>query len=190
MSSSPSGRTALVIVDVQNDFCEGGSLGVPGGAAVAAAIGRRVESHRAAYDLVVATRDWHEDPGAHFSATPDFVDSWPAHCVAGTPGAELRPEIARLPAAVFDKGRHSAAYSGFEGHDEQGRSLDQVLGARGVEDLDVVGIATDYCVRATALDALGAGFRVRVLSDLCAAVDPAGGQRALDEMRSAGCTVL
>src|SRR5439155_7990729 len=133
MSDSASGKTALVIVDVQNDFCEGGSLGVSGGAAVAAAIGRRVESRTSGYDLVVATRDWHEDPGAHFSATPDFVDSWPAHCVAGTPGAELRPEVAGLPADVFDKGRRSAAYSGFEGRDEQGRSLDQVLRSRGVE---------------------------------------------------------
>jgi nicotinamidase/pyrazinamidase len=189
LSGSASGKTALVIVDVQNDFCEGGSLGVTGGAAVAAAIGRRAESQTGGYDLVVATRDWHQDPGSHFSATPDFVDSWPAHCVAGTPGAELRPEVARLPAGVFDKGQHSAAYSGFEGRDEQGRNLDQVLKTRGIEDVDVVGIATDYCVRATALDALGAGFRVRVLSDLCAAVDPAGGERALDEMRSAGCTV-
>ncbi|CCH28485.1 isochorismatase family protein [Actinosynnema sp. NPDC047251] len=179
---------ALIVVDVQNDFCEGGSLAVPGGAAVAAAI----SSHVAAggYDHVVATRDYHVDPGDHFSATPDFVDSWPVHCVAGTAGASFHPEFDVTPVeAVFSKGAYAAAYSGFEGASGGGESLTDWLRRRGVEQVDVVGIATDHCVRATALDAASAGFATTVLLGLTAGVARATVDTALDRLREAGVTL-
>jgi nicotinamidase/pyrazinamidase len=176
---------ALIVVDVQNDFCEGGSLAVGGGAAVAAAISGHLRT--AAYDHVVATRDHHVDPGAHFSATPDFVDSWPPHCRAGTPGASFHPELDVAPIeAVFSKGEHAAAYSGFEGAEPGGTGLADWLRSRGVDSVDVAGIATDHCVRATALDAAKAGFATTVLLDLCAGVSPATTERALKEMQAAG----
>jgi nicotinamidase/pyrazinamidase len=184
---------ALIIVDVQNDFCEGGSLPVAGGAEVAAAITDLVAEGggAAGYDHVVATRDHHVDPGDHFSAHPDFVHSWPAHCVAGTEGVGFHPNFA--PAvisgaveAVFDKGRHAAAYSGFEGADEHGVPLARWLRERDVTEVDVVGIATDHCVRATALDARREGFRTRVLLDLTAGVARPTTDAALGELRSAG----
>jgi nicotinamidase/pyrazinamidase len=179
---------ALIVVDVQNDFCEGGSLAVAGGAAVAAA----VTQHMAAggYDHVVATRDHHVDPGAHFSEHPDFVHTWPPHCRTGTPGASFHPELDVAPIeAVFDKGRFTAAYSGFEGRTPAGAALRDWLAERGVTEVDVVGIATDHCVRATALDAAGAGFATTVLLDLCAGVAPDSTDRALTELRGAGVTV-
>jgi nicotinamidase/pyrazinamidase len=176
---------ALIVVDVQNDFCEGGSLAVEGGAAVAAAISAHLRT--AAYDHVVATRDHHVDPGAHFSATPDFVDSWPPHCRTGTPGASFHPELDVAPIeAVFSKGEHTAAYSGFEGVEPGGAGLADWLRARGVDTVEVAGIATDHCVRATALDAAEAGFTTTVLLDLCAGVAPETTERALEEMRAAG----
>jgi nicotinamidase/pyrazinamidase len=179
---------ALIVVDVQNDFCEGGSLPVTGGAAVAAA----VTAHIAAggYDHVVATRDYHVDPGAHFSESPDFVTSWPVHCVAGTPGASFHPEldVAGIE-AVFSKGAHAAAYSGFEGAAPDGRALAGWLRAHGVGTVDVVGIATDHCVRATALDAAREGFATTVLVDLTAGVAPSTVDAALAELRSAGVAV-
>ena len=175
---------ALVVVDVQNDFCEGGSLAVTGGAAVAAAITEHVRS--AGYAHVVATRDHHVDPGRHFSHSPDFVDSWPAHCVVGTGGAQLHPALDRSPLeAVFDKGEYAAAYSGFEGRAD-GVGLADWLRERGVDAVDVVGIATDHCVRATALDAVAAGFATRVLLPLTAGVAEASTDAALDQLRTAG----
>lgn len=171
---APAGRRALVVVDVQNDFCEGGSLAVSGGAQVAADVSAYLAGDPG-YDLVVATRDAHIDPGAHFSATPDYVDSWPAHCVVGTEGQRFHPRLTwRDFAAVFDKGNYAAAYSGFEGRDDAGRTLDEVLAAAGVTDVDVCGIATDYCVNATALDAARLGYVTTVLTSLTAAVSPAG----------------
>ncbi|WP_049561133.1 nicotinamidase [Nonomuraea sp. SBT364] len=180
--------TALIIVDVQNDFCEGGSLPVAGGSEVAAAITRHVAEH--GYDHVVATRDYHVDPGAHFSAAPDFVDSWPAHCVAGTPGADFHPafDVAGVE-EVFSKGAHAAAYSGFEGTSGDGVTLADWLREHGVHDVDVVGIATDHCVRATALDAVKHGLAVRVLLDLTAGVARGTTQAALAELDSAGATL-
>ncbi|NUT96167.1 MAG: isochorismatase family protein [Saccharothrix sp.] len=179
---------ALIVVDVQNDFCEGGSLPVAGGAAVAAAISAHVAS--GGYDHVVATRDYHIDPGAHFSATPDFVATWPVHCVAGTPGASFHPELDVTPVeAVFSKGAHAAAYSGFEGVAGGGEGLADWLRARGVSDVDVVGIATDHCVRATALDAAAAGFGTTVLLDLTAGVAAATVETALGQLREAGVTL-
>jgi len=178
---------ALIVVDVQVDFCEGGSLAVAGGAQVARRISELVAAHRDRYDLVVATRDWHVAPGAHFSSAPDYVDTWPAHCVAGQPGAAFYPELDMAGIdVVVSKGAHAAAYSGFEGNADDGRSLDQVLREAGVDSVDVAGIATDYCVRATALDALAAGFDVTVLSDLCAGVTPATTAASLQELESAG----
>ncbi|HEV8558627.1 MAG TPA: isochorismatase family protein [Actinophytocola sp.] len=179
---------ALIVVDVQNDFCEGGSLPVTGGAAVAAAITAHIAA--GGYDHVVATRDYHIDPGAHFSESPDFVTSWPVHCVAGTPGASFHPEldVAGIE-AVFSKGAHAAAYSGFEGAAPDGRTLAGWLRAHEVDTVDVVGIATDHCVRATALDAAREGFATTVLVGLTAGVAPSTVDAALAELRSAGVTV-
>lgn len=177
--------SALVIVDVQNDFCEGGSLAVAGGAAVAAAVSG--QARKGGHDHVVATRDHHIDPGDHFSDTPDYVRSWPVHCVAGTPGASFHPELDVAPLeAVFSKGEYSAAYSGFEGSDPAGVSLADWLRTHGVSTVVVCGIATDHCVRATALDAAREGFAVTVLLDLTAGVSPATVETALGELRAAG----
>ena len=178
-------RRALLVVDVQNDFCEGGSLPIEGGAAVAAAVSAFVAN--ADYDHVVATRDAHRDPGEHFAAEPDFIDSWPAHCVVGTPGAEFHPAFdAQQVEAVFDKGAWRAAYSGFEGADADGTPLADWLRVRGVDLVDIVGLATDHCVRATALDAATAGFGVRVLLELTAGVAAATVDAAIAEMTAAG----
>jgi nicotinamidase/pyrazinamidase len=175
---------ALIIVDVQNDFCEGGSLPVAGGAGVAAGISRVLSSET--WDHVVATKDYHIDPGAHFSDHPDYLDSWPAHCVVGTGGAEFHPDLAadRIE-AVFHKGEHAAAYSGFEGHTDDGVGLADWLRQRSVTDVEVVGIATDHCVRATALDAVAAGFATTVRLDLTAGVSPGTTEAALGEFRTA-----
>lgn len=180
-----SGPRTLVVVDVQHDFCEGGSLAVAGGAAVAQGVADLIAQGE--YDLVVATRDHHIDPGSHFSASPDFVDSWPPHCVVGTTGVELHPPLTDdLFAAIFDKGEYEAAYSGFEGSTSDGRGLADFLRERGVEAIDVCGIATDHCVRATALDGAGEGFRVTVLQDLTAAVSPENLNRVQQEWAAAG----
>ncbi|MFF3646194.1 nicotinamidase [Streptomyces sp. NPDC002564] len=188
-------RRALIVVDVQNDFCEGGSLAVDGGADVAAAITELIGQAPAGYRHVVATRDSHIDPGAHFSDHPDYVDSWPPHCVAGTEGIGFHPNFAPAVAsgaidAVFDKGAYSAAYSGFEGADENGLSLARWLRERGITEVDVVGIATDHCVRATAVDAAREGFRTTVLLDLTAGVGAASTEAALAELRSAGVELI
>ena len=181
---------ALILVDVQRDFCEGGSLAVGGGAAVASDITAALSADARGWDHVVATRDHHIDPGAHFAAEPDYVDSWPAHCVVGTTGVELHANLAsdRIE-AIFDKGAHAAAYSGFEGTSD-GMSLADWLRQRDVTEVDVVGIATDHCVRATALDAVRNGFATTVLLDLTAGVAPATTQRALTELRDAGVALL
>ncbi|ARP70440.1 nicotinamidase [Streptomyces pluripotens] len=185
-------RRALIVVDVQNDFCEGGSLPVAGGADVAAAITELIgQAAGTGYRHVVATRDHHIAPGGHFADNPDYVRSWPAHCVAGTEGVGFHPNFAPAVAsgavdAVFDKGAHSAAYSGFEGTDENGVPLAEWLRARHVDEVDVVGIATDHCVRATALDAVREGFSTQVLLDLTAGVAAETTERALEELREAG----
>ena len=180
---------ALIIVDVQNDFCEGGSLAVTGGAAVARGINELLAADPG-YDHVVATKDFHIDPGDHFSETPDFVSSWPRHCVVGTPGTEFHPDLDIGPVeAVFRKGHHSAAYSGFEGVDDDGTTLADWLRGRDVDTVDIVGIATDHCVKATAADAVAAGFSTRVLLDLTAGVSPATTAEAVQALRAAGVTV-
>ncbi|MEH3141906.1 MAG: nicotinamidase [Mycobacterium kyogaense] len=180
---------ALIIVDVQNDFCEGGSLAVEGGAAVARSISDMLAGEHG-YDHVVATKDFHIDPGEHFSDQPDYVNSWPRHCVAGTDGAQFHPELDVTPVeAVFHKGHYSAAYSGFEGVDDDGTSLADWLRERGVDTVDVVGIATDYCVKATASDAAANGLSTRVLLDLTAGVAPVSTEKAVTALRAAGVTI-
>jgi nicotinamidase/pyrazinamidase len=185
---------ALIVVDVQNDFCEGGSLAVAGGAEVAAGITDLIGSATPGYRHVVATRDHHIAPGGHFSDDPDYVDSWPPHCETGTEGVGFHPNFTPAVAsgaveAVFDKGAYSAAYSGFEGRDEGGTSLAEWLRARHVSEVDVVGIATDHCVRATALDAVREGFRAHVLLPLTAGVARPTVDAALKEMSAAGVTL-
>lgn len=186
-----SGRTALIIVDVQRDFCEGGSLAVPGGEAAAARISDLIDAAGDAYCLIVASRDWHVDPGDHFATTePNFTDTWPPHCEAGSPGAEWHPDL-RLPArtVVVSKGEHGGAYSGFEGFTPDGEDLASVLRRNGVERVDVVGIATSFCVRATALDAAKAGFKTRVLAPFTTDVDAARTLSTFDELTGAGVEV-
>jgi nicotinamidase/pyrazinamidase len=181
---------ALVIVDVQNDFCEGGSLAVAGGGAVARGISGRLARPGHGYQHVVATRDYHVDPGPHFSAAPDFVTTWPPHCRAGTPGADFHPDLDTSHVdEVFRKGAHAAAYSGFEGSSGDGQPLADWLRERGVTAVDVAGIATDYCVRATAADAAGAGFATRLLLDLTAGVAPATTEAAVSELRGLGVEI-
>lgn len=177
--------TALVVVDVQNDFCEGGSLAVQGGARVASAISALIQGSD--YDVVVATRDHHIDPGDHFSDTPDYVDSWPRHCVAGTAGCEFHPDLdTSAVEAVFSKGEYDAAYSGFEGVDDAGTPLADWLRTRDVDAIHVVGLTTDFCVRATALDGLRNGFDVTVLVDYTAAVTPENVPGVLAAITEAG----
>ncbi|MGH3737806.1 MAG: isochorismatase family protein [Micromonosporaceae bacterium] len=181
---------ALIVVDVQRDFCEGGSLAVAGGAGVAGAITSLLYDPQRPWDHVVATRDHHVDPGEHFSADPDFAHSWPPHCVVGTPGVELHPGLdASRMEAIFDKGEYAAAYSGFEGR-SGGTPLADWLRARGVTDVDVVGIATDHCVRATALDAVREGFTTRVLLDHTAGVAADTVSTTLESLREAGVTLV
>jgi nicotinamidase/pyrazinamidase len=186
-------KRALIVVDVQNDFCEGGSLAVAGGAAVAHRIGEMLHHWSAKdpkappYDLAVATRDHHIDPGDHFSDEPDFTDSWPRHCVVGTDGEAFHPNLDPQPFdAVFLKGEHAAAYSGFEGREHGGAMLAAWLRQHEVTQVDVCGLATDHCVRATALDAVREGFETRVLREMCAGVAPATTEAAWTEMQRAG----
>ena len=201
---------ALIIVDVQNDFCAGGALATDRGAKVAALISEYVEDNHHRYEAVVATQDWHIDPGAHFSDTPDFVDSWPVHCVANTEGAEIHPNLdTDYIEAYFRKGRYEAAYSGFEGlqapeesvmtgEHEPGATLDDEgpktpladwLDEHEIQDVDIVGIATDSCVLATAKDAVDAGYETRVLIDLTAPVHEDKLDEVIAEMEDEGITV-
>ena len=189
-------KRALIVVDVQNDFCEGGSLAVQGGAEVAFRIGELLhhwtnqDPKAPDYAVAVATRDHHIDPGDHFSDAPDFERSWPPHCVVGTDGEAFHPNLDPQPFdAVFLKGDHAAAYSGFEGRAADGSTLTEWLRRHGIDHVDVCGIATDYCVRATALDAVRNGFDTRVLAGLCAGVAPASTESALTELRDAGVTI-
>ncbi|MDN3496946.1 isochorismatase family protein [Planococcus sp. APC 4015] len=181
---------ALFIVDVQNDFTEGGALGVQGGDAVAAAISRHLAAHAAEYAVIVASRDWHDghnDNGGHFHPEPDFVDSWPVHCVSGSAGAEYHPAF-ETDAVTHHvkKGQGLPAYSLFEGVTDDGEAVPDLLREHGVVDVDVVGIATDYCVRASALDAIEHGRHVRILTDLVVGVAEESSARALAELAHAG----
>ena len=203
-------RTALIVVDVQNDFCEGGSLAVDGGSDVAAAISEHIEQHHGDYEAIVGTLDWHISPGSHFSEDPDFRTSWPVHCVAETEGADTHDEFEtdRIE-AWLRKGEYEAAYSGFEGvlapetstplgaveeddeaEDEEPIGLDDWLRDREIEAVDIVGLAADHCVRATALDAADAGYETRVLLSLSAAVSPDSLEDVIDELDDAGVEVV
>jgi nicotinamidase/pyrazinamidase len=175
---------ALVIVDFQNDFTPGGALAVAEGDAIAERLNELAGSPD--YDLVVATRDWHPPEHGSFTAQGG---TWPEHCVQGTPGAELHPALDRaLVDVVVDKGQDPATegYSGFEATD-----LAELLRERGVDHVTVTGLATDYCVKNTALDALRGGFGVTVDSTAVRAVElqPGDGQRALEEVRAAGGSI-
>lgn len=189
-------KRALIVVDVQNDFCEGGSLPVTGGAKVAHDVAEILHHWSLQdplapdYAHVVATKDHHVDPGHHWSPDPDFRDSWPVHCKVGTDGEAFHPNLDPQPFdAIFLKGEHAAAYSGFEGVDHDGVPLADWLERHGVTDVDICGIATDYCVRFTALDARKHGFTTRVLTRLCAGVDPGTTQETLAELERAGVTL-
>ena len=189
-------KRALIVVDVQNDFCEGGSLPVAGGAEVAYRIGTLLHHWTAQdpkapdYAVAVACREHHIDPGSHFSDNPDFVTSWPPHCLADTDGAAFHPNLDPQPFdAIFMKGEHSAAYSGFDGHTVEGVTLAEWLRTHEITDVDVCGIATDHCVRATTLDAVREGFRARVLTDLIAGVAEDTSKAAIEEMRAAGAAI-
>lgn len=211
---------ALVIVDVQNDFCEGGSLAVTGGADAASKISEYLEDHSVQYDAVVATRDWHVDPGPHFAVAagtePDFNETWPIHCLAGTIGAELHPNLdEEFIQAQFLKGRYDASYSGFDGQlgdpdtvrtnapegtagpygasaagaiaiEDDAPTLDEWLSDQDIDTVTVVGIATDQCVRATVLDAVDAGYQTKVMTNLIAGVSESSSDDALGEMEDAG----
>ncbi len=185
-------RTALLVVDVQPTFCEGGALGVEGGNDVAAKVAELLAGEHG-YDLVVTTQDWHIDPGDHFSDEPDFVDTWPPHGVAGTAEAELHPALDpvtdRIDAGVR-KGMHAAAYSGFEGVDSDGQTLNDVLSAADVHEVDVVGIAFDHCVRATAMDAAANGYATTVIEGLSASVAPETEAAARTQLADAGVEVI
>jgi nicotinamidase/pyrazinamidase len=182
---------ALIVVDVQPTFCEGGELPVPGGNDVAARIAEFVREKHADYQLIATTQDWHVDPGSHFSDEPDFVDTWPPHGVVGTPNADLHPALAEVveqtPGVVaIRKGEHQAAYSGFDGADDAGRPLQRVLLDARVDSVEICGIAESHCVKATALDAHGLGHQTTVLSDLTVPVTPELGEQARAELTAAG----
>lgn len=182
---------ALVVVDVQPTFCEGGSLPVAGGNDCARRVAEYVAEHRGRYDLVVTTQDWHVDPGHHFSETPDFVDTWPPHGVAGSAEAELHPALTGIHAdAAVRKGQYAAAYSGFEGVTEDGSTLVDVLAAHAVTCVDVVGLAESHCVKETALDAVRAGLDVRCLTDLTVPVTAEQGTAAREAMSAAGVQLV
>ena len=187
---------ALFIIDVQNDFCEGGSLAVQGGAAVAEGITKLLKGNPTDYDFVIASRDWHDggnDNGGHFASSgeaPDFVHSWPVHCVSGTHGAEYH---SKLDTSLIDfhiiKGMGKPSYSIFEGQTPDGKKLTELLSELNVSEIDVVGLATDYCVLASSLDAKAAGFDVTVRRELIAGVANESSDRALVTMSSAGCKI-
>ncbi|MCP3425974.1 isochorismatase family protein [Rothia sp. AR01] len=200
---------ALIIVDVQNDFCPGGALATSRGAEVAGEISEYLLTHRAAYDAVVTTQDWHVDPGTHFSDDPDYRTSWPVHCRAGSEGAALHEDLdVDGVDAGFRKGAYDDGHSGFEGllipeeavaagerepgqvvEDTLNVSLDDWLQERGIEAVDVVGIATEYCVLATALDGVDAGYETRVLLDLTASIAEDAAEEAVERMEGAGVEI-
>lgn len=190
-------RRGLLIVDVQNDFVEGGALGVEGGNAVASGIAEYLAGPHARYDMIVASRDWHnstDDNGGHFAAEgtdPDFVDTWPVHCVADTPGADYHDaiDVSKIDIHVR-KGMGIPAYSAFEGVTPDNRNLAEVFAEANITDLDVVGIATDHCVLASTLDALELDIKVRVLSDYIAGVAPEPSVAAIKKVAAAGAEIV
>lgn len=186
---------ALLIIDVQNDFCEGGALAVAGGAAVAAKISSYLE--HAKYDLVVASRDWHDadnNNSGHFAdpgSDPNYLTNWPVHCVANTPGAEYHENLdaSKIDLEIY-KGQGKNGYSIFEGVTKEGKPFSQALADRQVSAVDVVGIATDHCVLASALDAKKQGLEVKVISSLTAGVSQETTEAAIDQMIDSGVEVV
>ena len=188
---------ALLVIDVQNDFCEGGALACEGGSAVAAKISSFIADHKESYDFVIASRDWHtqnDSNDGHFPPAdiePDYVITWPLHCIAGTQGAEYHPNLdASLIDVHIKKGQSANGYSIFDGVTEDGTSFTDFLESNAITEVDVVGIATDYCVRASALDSVRKGLQVRVISSLTAGVSPESIEKAIDEMVDAGIAVV
>jgi nicotinamidase/pyrazinamidase len=183
---------ALFIIDVQNDFTEGGALGVEGGEAVAKGISRLLAQHKDAYDVIFASRDWHDadnNNGGHFAG--DEEPDWPVHCVAGTRGAEYHDALTtRSIDFHIRKGQGKPAYSIFEGTAEDGGTVFDLLESHGVTRIDIAGLATDYCVRASALDALERGREVRIITDLVAGVAPESSRAALAELARAGADLV
>jgi nicotinamidase/pyrazinamidase len=191
--------TALLIVDAQNDFIEGGALAVTGGQEATLSLAQRLLTTKD-YDTIITTQDWHKDPGNHWSDTPDYADTWPVHCAAGTFGAELRKELAEvihyranntdLKHYSVTKGEYEAAYSGFEGHTPDGTDTATLLRNLGITHLDVAGLATDHCVKATVLDALKEGFTVNILTENIAGVDAERSIQAIKDMVAAGAVLV
>jgi nicotinamidase/pyrazinamidase len=188
MTSDGQPTSALLVVDVQHDFCTGGTLAVPQSEQVVEALNRHIAQATARGVPVYASRDWHPPDTTHFK---DYGGEWPVHCVRDSAGAQFHSDL-HLPstAIVVTKGDRAdeAGYSAFEGHTAAGQALLSDLQSRGVTHLYVGGLATDYCVRASVLDALASGLEVTVLSDAVAGVDvtPGDSARALDTMRSHG----
>ncbi len=189
-------QNLLIIVDVQNDFCEGGALGVDGGAEVAQRIASYVREHGGEYDRILASQDWHRgdtDNGGHFAvppAEPDYVDTWPVHCVAGTDGAALHPAVEEIAerVEVVHKGHGIPSYSALEGTVvATGESVQDLVDGATV---DVVGLAYDFCVRATALGSRDQGATVRVLREMTAAVHPDRIGALEEELAVAGVEIL
>jgi len=188
---------ALFVIDVQNDFCEGGALACQGGVQVATSITNYLKGNKSHYDTVIASRDWHtpnSPNGGHFPVAgnePDFVNTWPLHCIAATPGAEYHPNLnSSLIDVHIKKGQDQHGYSIFEGVTDSGEKLQDLLTRLGVTEVDVVGIATDYCVRASALDAKNFGLDVRVITSLTAGVSATSTEAAIDELVDAGVMVV
>ncbi len=187
---------ALFVIDVQNDFCEGGELACQGGAQVAANITTYLKSSKSDYDFVIASRDWHTPNslnGGHFPTQgnePDFVNTWPLHCIAGESGADYHQNLdASLIDIHIKKGQGQHGYSIFDGITDSGEKLQELIQRLGIAEVDVVGIATDYCVRASALDANNSGLQVRVITSLTAGVSAASTEAAIDELVDAGVRV-
>lgn len=193
MSEQTTTRRALIVVDVQPTFCEGGALAVSGGNDIARAVADFIERRGDEYDIIVSTQDWHIDPGTHFAPEgqePDFVDTWPPHGIADTAEAELHPALAgaRIDTSV-KKGQYSPGYSGFDGVDDAQRPLDEVLREAGIAAVDVVGLVESHCVKETAVDARTRGYEARVFSDLTIPVSEELGVAARQTMREAGVTL-
>ncbi len=187
---------ALFVIDVQNDFCEGGALACQGGAQVASSITKYLQGNKSNYDKVIASRDWHTPDsanGGHFPAAgiePDYVDTWPLHCIAGTPGADYHPNLdSSLVDIHIKKGQDQPGYSIFDGVTDSGEKIQDLISRLGITEVDVVGIATDYCVRASSLDAKKFGLDVRVITSLTAGVSAASTEAAIDELVDAGVRV-
>jgi len=186
--TAPAGR-AVIVVDPQPDFFEGGPLPVSGATETVQNIAQYLRDRGNDFDLRIVTQDWHVDPGGHWSDEPDYVTSWPVHCAADTGGAQIHASLADEKwDAVIRKGLHEGAYSGFEGASDDGSTLAELLARNDVRYVTVVGFATDHCVKATALDARALGFDVNVALDLCAGVDPVSTRLAIAAMSEAGVT--